>query len=243
MCGMVRHIRTGIAVFAAVNVTLMMTARAQAPRTVWTGVYTDAQAERARATFDTTCSRCHTLTSVGNVQGGPLAGDKFWTAFTQKSVGDLLSFVSKNMPNGNGGSLSPSTYNDLVALILKSNGFPTGTAEVTPEAVADVQIIPKDGPGELPANVLARVVGCLQKDGSDWVLVNATSPERIEKTGAGPNDATKPLGNKSFTLKFVLTRLDSYVGQRMSASGMLIGAGGTDGINVTTVSRVAETCP
>jgi hypothetical protein len=45
------------------------------------------------------------------------------------------------------------------------------------------------------------------------------------------------------TLKFVLTRLDSYVGQRMSASGMLIGAGGVDGMNVTTVSRVAEACP
>jgi hypothetical protein len=44
-------------------------------------------------------------------------------------------------------------------------------------------------------------------------------------------------------LKFVLTRLDSFVGQRMSASGLLIGAGGADGINVTTVSRVADTCP
>jgi hypothetical protein len=44
-------------------------------------------------------------------------------------------------------------------------------------------------------------------------------------------------------LKFVLTRLDSYVGQRMSVSGMLIGTGGADGINVTTVNRVAENCP
>jgi hypothetical protein len=45
------------------------------------------------------------------------------------------------------------------------------------------------------------------------------------------------------TLKFVLTRLDPFVGQRMSVSGMLIGAGGADGINVTTVVRVAEACP
>jgi hypothetical protein len=29
----------------------------------------------------------------------------------------------------------------------------------------------------------------------------------------------------------------------MSVSGMLIGAGGADGINVTTVVRVAEVCP
>jgi mono/diheme cytochrome c family protein len=209
-------------------------------RTVWDGVYTEAQAARATGTFNQVCSNCHTLAAQGNK---PLSGEKFWEGFTQKTVGDLLTYVKTNMPNGNGGSLSPSTYNDLVALILKSNGFPTGTGEVSLETVADVQIIPKDGPGELPANVLARVVGCLSKDGSDWVLTNATAPERIDKTGAGPNDATKPLGNKSFTLKFVLTRLDPYVGQRMSASGMLLGTGGTDGINVTTVSRVAETCP
>ena len=63
----------------------------------------------------------------------PLSGDKFWEGFTQKSVTDLLTFVSKNMPNGQGGTLSAATYNDLVALILKSNGFPAGTTELAPE--------------------------------------------------------------------------------------------------------------
>jgi len=175
-------------------VTASALVRAQATRTVWDGVYTDVQAERARATFDGTCSRCHTLTPGGaSGQGGSLVGDKFWTANTQKSVGDLLAYISKNMPNGNGGSLSASAYNDLVALVLKSNGFPSGAAEVSPVTVADVQIIPRDGAGELPANVLARVVGCLKKDGSDWLLMNATSPERTEKTGPVATDATRPL--------------------------------------------------
>jgi len=50
-------------------------------------------------------------------------------------------------------------------------------------------------------------------------------------------------GDRTTTLKFVLTRLDSFVGQRMSVTGMLIGAGGANGINVTTVNRVGETCP
>jgi hypothetical protein len=126
---------------------------------------------------------------------------------------------------------------------LKSNGFPAGTAEVTPDAVATVQIIPKDGPGELPANTLVRVVGCLSKSGSDWVLTSATMPERVDKTGVGPEDATRALGDRTATLKFVLTRLDPFVGQRMSVSGILLGAGGANGINVTTVSKVADTCP
>jgi mono/diheme cytochrome c family protein len=218
-------------------------AGAQAPeqgRTVWEGVYTDAQAERATAVFGQICANCHTLTSDGN---RPLSGDKFWEGFTQRTVGDLLTFVSTNMPNNNPGSLAAATYNDLVALILRANGFPAGTTEVTPETVAKVQIVPKDGPGELPANTLVRVVGCLTKEGSDWVLTSATVPERIDKTGVGPEDATRPLGDRRATLKFVLTRLDPFVGQRMSVSGILIGAGGVNGINVTTVNRVAESCP
>ena len=107
-----------------------------------------------------------------------------------------------------------------------------------------MQIIPKDGPGELPANTLVRVVGCLApKSGSDWTLTSATAPQRIEKTGAAPEDATRPLGDRTMTLKFVLTRLDGFVGQRMSVTGILIGAGGVNGINVATVNRVAEACP
>jgi hypothetical protein len=209
---------------------------------VWDGVYTDAQADRASGMFSQNCARCHTLTNEG---GRPLSGEKFWEGFTQKTVGDLLTFVKTNMPNGQGaGSLPAATYNDLVALILKSNGFPAGTAELTPENVVNVQIIPKDGPGELPTNTLVRIVGCLApKSGADWILTNATVPQRIEKTGAVPEDATRPLGDRTATLKFVLSRLDGFVGQRMSVTGILIGAGGVNGINVATVNRVAEACP
>jgi hypothetical protein len=95
----------------------------------------------------------------------------------------------------------------------------------------------------LPANTLVRVVGCLARSGSDWTLTNATAPIRAEKTGVDPSDATTALGTGTMTLKFVLTKLDSFVGQRMSVSGILIGTGGVDGINVAVVSRVAETCP
>ncbi len=212
-----------------------------AARTVWDGAYTDAQASRAAAPFGQSCANCHTLGPDGK---GPLTGAPFWTGFAQKTVADLLAYVTANMPNGvSAGSLPKSTYNDLVALILKSNGFPAGSTEVSPEAAAGVQIVPKDGPGELPANTLVRMVGCLARSGGDWVLTSATAPERIERTGTAPGDATRPLGSRSIALKFVLTRLDSFAGQRMSVSGLLIGTGGTDGLNVTTVTRVGETCP
>ena len=211
-------------------------------RTVWDGVYTNAQAERADAVFSHNCAGCHTLSSQGS---SPLSGASFWESYTQRTVDALLTYVRTNMPNGNGGSLPADEYNDLVALILKSNGLPAGKTELAPETIAGVQIVPKGGgSGELPANTLVRVVGCLAaRQGSDWILTNATSPERVDKIGDAAGDASRPLGNRTMALKFVLTRLDTFVGQRMAVSGMLIGAGGADGINVTSVNRVAETCP
>jgi hypothetical protein len=174
-----------------------------------------------------------------------LSGTTFVGKWTQRSVGDLIKFVSTNMPNGAAaGSLPMPTYLDLVALILKTNGFPAGSAELSGDGMASVMIQPKDGPGELPAGSLVRVVGCLApKSGPDWILTQVGPFERIEKAGVGAEDATKPLGDRTIPLKFVLTRLDGFVGHRMSVSGLLIGAGGANGINVTTVNRVAETCP
>ena len=227
-------------VLLCVGGVLVSSQAPQKPKTVWDGVYTEAQATRATGVFGASCAGCHTLTPDGN---RPLSGETFWQSNTQKSVAELLGYVSKNMPNGNGGSLSPESYNDLVALILKSNGFPAGQTELTPASIAGVQIVSKDGPGELPNNTLVRVVGCLARSGNEWTLTSATAPVRTDKTAATPEDATVALGTRTIALKFVLTKLDAFVGKRMSVSGMLIGAGGADGINVAVVNRVAETCP
>jgi mono/diheme cytochrome c family protein len=213
---------------------------AQATNILWDGVYTDDQAARGNAVFNTTCANCHTLDSQGN---RPLSGKKFWDSYTQKTVGDLFMFIQKNMPNGNGGSLSEKTYADLVALVLKSNGIPAGTTDLVPSAVAAIPIIPKEGPVELPAGALVRVVGCLAKNGSDFVLTSATPPQRTDKMGIAPDDATRPLGEKSIALKFLLTKLDSDIGKRVSATGLLIGVGGISGLNVSTVTKVADSCP
>lgn len=218
-----------------------MTAQIKNPRrTVWDGAYTEAQATRGTTAFGQSCASCHALTAEGKA---PLVGDAFWKSFAQKSVGDLLDFTSKNMPNGNPGTLTEATYADIVALMLKSNGFPAGTTELRPDTVAKVQIVQKDGRTELPADALARVVGCLVRSGSDWVVTRATTPERAESAPTGVGDATRPLGNRTIPLKFVVTRLDPLSGSRVAVTGLLMGANGVDGINVTTVSRVAEKCP
>jgi mono/diheme cytochrome c family protein len=219
----------------------LVPAQTSAPRrTVWDGVYTEAQAARGLTPFGQSCAGCHALAAEGKA---PLVGDPFWKSFAQKSVGDLFEFVSANMPNGTPGSLDESTYRDIVALMLKSNGFPAGTAELRRDNIASVEIVQKDGRTELPSDALARVVGCLARSGADWVVTKATTPERAENVAPGGADATRPLGNRTMTLKFVVTRLDPLAGSRVAVSGLLIGAGGADGINVTTVTRVAPKCP
>ena len=219
----------------------LVTAQTSTPhRTVWDGVYAESQAASGLTTFGVHCSGCHALTTEGKA---PLVGDPFWKSFSQKTVGDLLEFVSTSMPNGTPGSLSESEYDNIVALMLKSNGFPAGKTDLGRRTVADVRIIPKDGGTELPANALARVVGCLTRNGTEWVVTNATNPERAENIPKVGEDATRPLGSRAIPLKFVLTRLDPLAGSRVAVSGLLIGAGGADGINVTAVNRVAPKCP
>lgn len=237
-----RLVLLATAAFVASAGTAMMTAQAPPAKTLWDGIYTEAQAARGNTVFGATCTNCHTLGTEGN---RPLSGQKFWDSYAQRTVGNLYDFVSKNMPNGAGqaGTLSPSTYADLVALILRANGVPAGTTELVPAEVASIAIVSKDGPTELPAGTLVRFVGCLAKGGAGWTITNASPFERTEKTGTTPADATRPLGDRSVDLKFVMGRLDANIGKRMSVTGLMIGAGGAEGINVSTVTRVSDTCP
>ena len=209
-------------------------------RTVWDGVYTSPQADRGLRDFGASCAGCHSLAPDGRL---PLVGEGFWKSFSQKTVGEMFEYVSTYMPNGSPGSLADAAYMDIVALMLSSNGFPAGTSELGPGNVDDVLILPENGSTALPGDALARVVGCLARDGKDWVLTSATNPERPERDAPGADDATRPLGDREIALKYVLTNLDKLAGTRVAVQGLLIGADGAEGINVTRVKQVASDCP
>jgi len=231
-----------VAILTIAAVTPLMAQAPAASKTVWDGVYTQEQAARGAISFSSNCTRCHAAEPNAGEEGKNLAGKAFWDSFRESTVDHLLDFVSKNMPNGAGGSLNANTYADLVAFILSRNDIPSGTAELTKESANGVQIIAKTGPGELPAGTLVRVVGCLGgKEGSAWILNNATAPERPNPT-VDATDSARPLGTRTFQLKFVLTSQDRYVGHRMRIRGLLIGEGGRDGINVSQTESVADSC-
>jgi S-disulfanyl-L-cysteine oxidoreductase SoxD len=220
---------------------------ASASKTVWDGAYSAAQADRGRTFFSGHCAECH----GANLQGGegkPLVGDQFWMDWREQSVGDLLSYVSANMPMSEDGSLKgtlpASTYADIVAHILKSNDFPDGTNELSSATAPAFQIVRKEGAGELPASTLVHVVGCLAPRAADgsWKLINASRPARSTGPVSADADRAAPLGDREYALKFVLTNLTRFVGHRMAVTGLLLGEGGVDGLNVSTVTSVAESC-
>lgn len=214
-----------------------------AGRSVWGGIFTDAQAERGRGYFAEHCASCHGADLRGG-ESKALVDKRFWSDWQETTVDYLFTQISRNMPFADDGSLAGKlprgVYVDIVAHILKSNGFPAGQQELTPESAAGVPIVHKDGPRELPAEALAHVVGCLVRNGSDWQLVKASRPARVLASGAV--DTTQPLGDRTITLRFVLMPLQKYVGHRMSATGRLMEDGGAGGLNVTTISSIAPAC-
>ena len=161
-----------VALFAFVLVQAIMTG-AQAPggtseraaRTVWDGIYTDAQAQRGRGFYAEHCASCHGATLEG-AEHRALTGDRFWATWQDTTVDRLLTHVSLNMPHSEDGSLKGTlgarVYADIVAHMLSTNQFPAGAAELTEASAGGVRIIKKDGSGELPSGSLAHVVGCLE---------------------------------------------------------------------------------
>jgi mono/diheme cytochrome c family protein len=108
-------------------------------RSVWDGVYTDAQAKRGRAAYEYSCATCHSP----DLEGDPgrdvpaLYGEEFVGEWSKHTVKDLFELISKAMPKDSPGSLRAETCVDIVTYLLQANEFPSGGQEL----VADVTVL------------------------------------------------------------------------------------------------------
>lgn len=100
-------------------------------RTVWDGVYTDAQAERGQAAYQQTCIGCHRDDLRGDNTAPSLVGESFMFLWGDMEIGELSARVQKLMPPERPGSLPAQTYSDIVAFILQKNAFPAGVNELS----------------------------------------------------------------------------------------------------------------
>lgn len=90
--------------------------------------YSSDQASRGKRTYEKKCAECHGKEFKGGMNGGPpLRGLAFlekWGNGEQAS--ELYYFLSEQMPPGSPGRFSSKVYADVMAYILKKNGFKSG---------------------------------------------------------------------------------------------------------------------
>lgn len=221
----------------------------QDTKTVWSGVYTEAQAAQGRANYEENCSRCHGPDLAGRV-GTALKGDVFTRDWAGKTVGAFYERIKTTMPRGAPDSLSGDAYLNIVAYVFQANGFPASpNAELKTDVIQTILIESKEGPGFVPAGALVDAVGCLAQ-GADkvWTLSSATDVSRVQEAGAPKPEtltasAQKELGKGELKLLYIFPSPDAFKGHKVYSKGFLIRDPKGDSINVTSLQNLASTCP
>lgn len=98
-------------------------------RSVWDGAFTDGQAQRGAASYQQYCVMCHGAALEGNGEAPPLTG-RFIPDWAGTSLADIFEKIQTTMPLSAPGTLGANDTADLLAFILKSNGFPSGSKEL-----------------------------------------------------------------------------------------------------------------
>ena len=97
-------------------------------KSVWSGVFTDAQAEQGAAVYTTHCVSCHGESLAGGEQVPALRGVTFGATWEGVPLADLFERMRKTMPPGKSGTMTRLEYASVLAYLLKMNGMPAGSA-------------------------------------------------------------------------------------------------------------------
>jgi mono/diheme cytochrome c family protein len=219
-------------------------------RGVWDGVFTAAQADRGGKSV-TRCQGCHGPQLGGTDRAPALKGDGFVANWENGSVNKLFLKIRDTMPPTNTDSLSPETKLDVLAYLLRENGFPTGSGELglNTDALEGLQISKKVGETGAPNFALVQVIGCLAADrDSGFRITNATEPvvtrENTPNAAALKTAESKALGRQTFGLVSVdaTAKTGALNGRKVEARGLLYRDGSYADINLTSLKPIAGSC-
>ena len=217
-------------------------------KTVADGVYTDTQATRGATAYDSACSRCHRADLGGTPNGPSLRDERFANVFAGKDLRTLFSKIATTMPRGAAGSLGEPVYLDIVAHVLKENGFPAGSHELAADALDGVRVLPGKPRAAAPIGDFSYVeaVGCLTPGPQNtWMLTNATEPAAAAPAASTPSTdaATRPLGTQTFHLVDAMAYSPAaHKGHRMYVRGLMIRLPGEQRITISAFEMVSPTC-
>ena len=111
-------------------IALAALAGAQAPRSVWGGIYTEDQALRGEPLYAESCAECHGSELEGGEMGPALAGSDFMWNWNGLSVGDIFERLRVSMPEANPRSMTNQEKADVLAYMLLRNEIPAGGKEL-----------------------------------------------------------------------------------------------------------------
>ena len=227
---------------------LVTSANAQeTARTVADGVYTDTQAARGAAVYDGACSGCHRA-DLGGGTGPALRDQRFAREFAGKDLKTLFTKTATTMPRNAPASLGDNVYLDIVAHLLKENGFAAGSHELTTEALDGIRVLPgrPKPPPPIGDFSYAEVVGCLTAGPHNtWVLTRASEPVAAAPNVAAPAVAVqaRPLGAQTFHLVDAMAYApDDHKGHKMSVRGLLIRLPGEQRMTISSFEMLSSTC-
>lgn len=219
----------------------------EAGKTVADGVYTDTQAARGASAYETSCAGCHRA-DLGGGTGPALKEQRFTRQFADKDLRTLFSRIATTMPRNAPGSLGDSVSLDIVAHLLKENGFPAGASELSASALDGIRVLPGRPKPPPPVGDFSyvEVVGCLSADAHRaWLLTNASAPVSVSASARASAERTvsEALGGETYHLVDALAYApQTHVGQKLYVRGLLIRLPGEQRITISTLEPLAPRC-
>ena len=111
---------------------------------IWSGVFSEAQAKRGNDAYQASCSGCHgSDLHATDPEAVDLTGPAVRTKWNGKTLQDRFETIRDTMPPGNANTLGDKTYMDILAFILQSNEFPAGNQELVPETAKAIVFVQK----------------------------------------------------------------------------------------------------
>ena len=223
---------------------------AQEPtKTVADGVYSDVQATRGAASYDQACAGCH-RPDLGGANGPALRGERFARMFAGKDLKTFYTKIATTMPRGAAASLGDAVYLDIVAHVLRENGFPAGDGELTAEALSSLQVLPGRPKPPPPVGDFSYVeaVGCLAPGPENtWLLTNGSEPVSLAATTPSALRDTvvtdRPLGTHVYRLLDAMAYgPESHKGKKMYVRGLLIRLPGEQRMTISALETIAPSC-
>jgi mono/diheme cytochrome c family protein len=213
--------------------------------TVADGVYTEAQASRGAAAYEFACAGCHRADLSGN-SGPALKAQRFAQVYAGKDLKTLYSKITDTMPRNAPGSLTADVYLDVVAHVLKENGFKPGARELTAAALESIRVVPGQPKTAPPVGDFSYVdvVGCLTAGPRHtWMLTRAGDPVAAAPSAVASTATDRPLGTQTFQLLDAMAYApDARQGQTIYVRGLLIKLAGAPRLTISTLETVSPTC-